>query len=297
MKCEYCLSTYPEGSSICPSCFAPITKDEVEEKKINPKESVEILRDTGRSRKKSNSSTVSGKVLGNTANKGATDTATNTDVASTKRKTNTIEKPEKTLEEVAGFPINDSSKSIQDVIIDIENSRKSAHRIALGIDPGERHTGVSLRDDRGIVFLSSTYRRPDTLDEIEWSFYCADIARLLFETFSPDVIGIEKVVQSTGFSGGKRAPLNPKYIMMTAMAVGAISREFKNEIQEELAILVRPRKNGSQVGEDAYPSELSGRRPNTLPGYRTPAVKVRDHEKSAYDVAGTALFQTRGKVR
>lgn len=170
----------------------------------------------------------------------------------------------------------------------LQSLRKMGRKIALGIDPGARYTGVSIRDDRGMVHLSSTYYRSDETDGVEWSWECADIAEEMLNTFEVDVFALEGVVDPTGFSGGKRAPLNPRDIMRTAIVVGAIAYKFR-----DIVVMVRPRKNGSGVEDDAYPECLSGRRPKDLVGFKDPKVATRKHEKSAYDVAGQALFITR----
>jgi hypothetical protein len=51
--------------------------------------------------------------------------------------------------------------------------------------------------------------------------------------------------------------------------------------------IVPPGGNGSKANE-FYPAELKNRRPADLPGVTE--ASVRDHEKSAYDVAGGTEF-------
>lgn len=170
----------------------------------------------------------------------------------------------------------------------IQSVRSLKRRVSMGVDPGARYTAISIRDDRGEVYLSSTYYRDDSEDGIEWAKKCVDHVAALTEIFEVDVLAVEGVVEPTGFSGGRNASLNPRDIIRTALVVGAIVQAYRDNI-----IIVRPRKNGSIVDEGHYPSVLEGRRPKDLPGFKDSRVSTRKHEKSAYDVAGTALFMTR----
>lgn len=170
----------------------------------------------------------------------------------------------------------------------IQAVRSLKRRVAMGIDPGARYTGISIRDDRGEVYLSSTYYRDDEDSGTQWALKCVDYVAALVAVLEVDVMAVEGVVDPRGFHGGKKSPLNPRDIIRTALVVGAISQAYRDSIIE-----VRPRKNGSIVDEGHYPDAIKGRRPKDLPGFRDPRAKVRDHERSAYDVAGAALFATR----
>lgn len=170
----------------------------------------------------------------------------------------------------------------------IDAVRALGRRVAFGIDPGARYTAFSIRDDRGILYMSSTYYRDDDDTPIEWSHKCVDHVNEVLSYIDVDVLSLENVVDPTGFSGGKSAALNPKDIIRTGIIVGAIANEHRDRI-----VMVRPRKNGSVTDEGHYPKELEGRRPKDLPGFKDPRVTTRKHEKSAYDVAGTSLFNTR----
>lgn len=148
--------------------------------------------------------------------------------------------------------------------------------ITIGIDPGGRYTGVSVRDG-DIVLLSSTYVRPDDTPIVTWAVTVSDmIVNDVINHFPDAKIGIEGISDPKGFSGGKKAPINPKYIIHAATVLGAIASKLPN------AVIIKPGKNGS--GE-IYPDVLNGRRPKDLPGISDGAT-TRNHERSAFDVAG-----------
>lgn len=161
--------------------------------------------------------------------------------------------------------------------------------ICLGIDPGARYTAVSLRDEEGTIYLSSTYYRDDDTDEIEWMHECVQHIENILKEYNADIIAVEKTVDPKGYgTQGKRDPLNPKDIVRTAIVVGGIAQRWKE------AIPIRPRRNGSAPLEN-YPESIKGRRPSNLPGDVNPKVTTRNHERSAYDVAGHAFFEHRKK--
>jgi hypothetical protein len=148
--------------------------------------------------------------------------------------------------------------------------------IVIGIDPGGRYTGVSVRNGDEVL-LSSTYVRPETTPIVTWAVNVADmIIADVIDKFPDARIGIEGISDPKGFSGGKKAPINPKYIIHAATVLGAIAAKLPN------AVIIKPGKNGS--GE-IYPDVLNGRRPKDLPGISDGAT-TRNHERSAFDVAG-----------
>lgn len=166
-----------------------------------------------------------------------------------------------------------------------ENMREKI--VCLGIDPGARYTAVSLRDEEGTIYLSSTYYRDDDTDEIEWMHECVQYIENILKEYNADIIAVEKTVDPKGYgTEGKRDPLNPKDIVRTAIVVGGIAQRWKQ------AIPIRPRRNGSAPLEE-YPDSIKGRRPSNLPGDVNPKVTTRKHERSAYDVAGHAFFEHR----
>ncbi|MBC9707543.1 MAG: hypothetical protein H9W81_21995 [Enterococcus sp.] len=167
---------------------------------------------------------------------------------------------------------------------EIEDSYKAGDIIVVGIDPGARYIGFCIRNDQGKIFVSSTFRRTDEMpDSVVWA---KEVVRRIQEELTDikyHVMGIEGVADPKGFKHGKRDALNPKDIIRTGMVVGALAISYPD------AYIVRPRSNGSK-DKAQYPDCLLNRRPNDLGGVRDPGVKVRDHERSAYDVSEHALF-------
>ena len=174
-------------------------------------------------------------------------------------------------------------------------NRRSAQRITalsttpvgqpvLGIDPGYRYVGIVARD--GDVPLSATTLvRPDEVeDPFEWAAtVCEEVRTILFRDCPAETrVAVEGVSAPKGFKGGERASINPKYILFTGVVAGAVFREFK----PEGIVVVAPGGNGSQHVTN-YPPSLVGRRSPDLPG-STNGAKTRNHEQSAYDVAGKA---------
>lgn len=154
----------------------------------------------------------------------------------------------------------------------------------LGIDPGYRYVGIVARD--GDVALSATtlVRPKDITDPFEWAALVCEEARLILFRDCPagTKVGVEGVSAPKGFKHGERASLDPKFILFTGVAAGAVHREFK----PEGVVVVPPGGNGSQHITH-YPPVLVGTRPKDLPG-STNAAGTRAHEQSAYDVAGKA---------
>ena len=160
--------------------------------------------------------------------------------------------------------------------------------ITIGLDPGAKYTGVSVRNGMECL-LSSTYVRPDDTPPIAWA---VQVSRLIEEeviSLFPDAkIGIEGVTVPNAYNQGKLALNSPKYIIWTGIIVGALAALHPD------AVIVRPGKNGSQP-IDTYPAVLQGRRPKELAGSNNGA-GTRNHERSAWDVAGEVPFMVGQKV-
>jgi hypothetical protein len=154
--------------------------------------------------------------------------------------------------------------------------------ITIGIDPGARYTAVVVReyDD---VLLASTYVRPQDMAPVTWATNVVEMIQRDIIPLYPDAyIGIEGISSPKGYQNGKLAPINPKDIIKAGMVLGTLALAFK----PVGAVIVPPKKNGS-TGE--YPECLNGRRPKDLAGSSVGA-GTRNHEKSAYDVAGKVMF-------
>lgn len=153
------------------------------------------------------------------------------------------------------------------------------NRPILGVDPGARYTGVVIRDG-DVPLLSTTLVRPDDMSQTGWALHCVSELRKIVNQL-PKVIlpvAVEGVTAPKGFVRGRRAPLDPKDIMFAAVVLGAVIATWPD------AVIIPPGGNGSQHITQ-YPPVLVGRRPKDLPG-STNGAGTRDHEQSAYDVAG-----------
>lgn len=152
-------------------------------------------------------------------------------------------------------------------------------RPVIGVDPGARYTGVVVRDADLPIWVG-TLVRPDDMSGPEWAVSVVDQLRSILEENSWESIpmGIEGVNDPKGFHKGKKAALNPKDIIRAGMVVGAVYSAWRG------AYIIPPGGNGTQHISH-YPDSLVGRRPKTLPG-AIQGAKTRNHEQSAYDVAG-----------
>lgn len=149
----------------------------------------------------------------------------------------------------------------------------------IGIDPGGRNVGVSVRDGSQLL-LSSTYYRPEDMEPVTWAVKVQQrIHEDIVLLYPNALIGIENVTVPNSHNQGKLKMLNPKFAIHLALVVGAFAASYPK------AVMVRPGKNGSQPAE-TYPEALNGRRPKDLPGFNE--AKSRNHERSAWDVAGNA---------
>lgn len=190
-------------------------------------------------------------------------------------------KPKKKVERSTSK--NEPTEAVLTIQELIHNSRTQGFPIAVGIDPGARYVGFSIRN-KDDVFMSSTFRRPDEIAEaVDWAKEVVKIVKEVLKDIEYDVMGIEGTTDPKGFKKGKQDSLNPRDIIRTATVVGALA------IAYDEAHIIRPRGNGDKP-QEYYPKALFGVRPKTLLGRKDEGVKVRNHERSAFDVAGHALF-------
>lgn len=153
--------------------------------------------------------------------------------------------------------------------------------ITIGIDPGMRYTGVSVRDGDKLL-LSSTYVRPEDMPPVAWAEMVTGlIVEEVTNRYPEAKIGIEGITVPNVYHQGRKNMINPKTVIYSAVIVGSLAREFPD------AVVIRPGKNGSQP-LDTYPAELKGRRPKDLPGRGSAG--TRNHEKSAWDIAGEVEY-------
>lgn len=151
----------------------------------------------------------------------------------------------------------------------------------LGIDPGARYTGVVLRDGDAVLHSTTLVRPQEQSSGTEWALsVVAGIEEILTQIDSTPSIAIEGINDPKGFQHGKHAAINPKDIIRAGIVLGALVQRFPG------AAIIAPGNNGSQHYSH-YPDVLIGRRPKDLPGSSNSA-GTRNHEQSAYDVAGKA---------
>lgn len=161
--------------------------------------------------------------------------------------------------------------------------------ITIGVDPGATYTGVSVRNGTECL-LSSTYVKPADTPPIAWAVEVVNrIHEEVISQFPDAKIGIEGVTVPNAYNQGKLALNSPKYIIWTGIIVGALASKYPD------AVIVRPGKNGSQA-PDSYPEVLQGRRPKDLAGSNNGA-GTRNHERSAWDVAGEVEFMVGQNVK
>lgn len=165
---------------------------------------------------------------------------------------------------------------------------KPTGKPVIGIDPGARYTGVVVRDGDAVLH-SSTLVRPVEMTSTDWAvMVVVEIQRILRDFPATIPVGIEGISDPKGFHQGKRAAINPKDIIRAGIVLGALVATWPK------AVIVKPGGNGSQHYTH-YPEALIGRRPESLPG-STNGAGTRDHEQSAFDVAGKAaqvIYATR----
>lgn len=152
----------------------------------------------------------------------------------------------------------------------------------LGVDPGARCTGVVLRDGDVVLHASTLVRDPANRDPVEWGRQVVTEIKLILAAGCPPEthLAVEGVTVPKGFKDGRRQPIDPGPVLFTGVVLGAVTATWP------AAFVVPPGGNGSQHITH-YPPELVGRRPPGLAGSSNGA-GTRDHEQSAYDVAGKA---------
>lgn len=149
----------------------------------------------------------------------------------------------------------------------------------LGVDPGGASTGLVVR--RG--------------SELLWHATVAGGWRQVLEALVGippgnvfDVIAIEDVVAPGGFAGGRRAPINLSGLIGTAVVAGAVAGWGYTD--SGLRIIWVPPAHNGQGDLSMYPEEL---RPARGRGRGQDGLR---HVRSAWDVAGTASVEARGRL-
>lgn len=187
---------------------------------------------------------------------------------------NDVVLPKKTLKEQEAEL---SQKNKRHIVRETPFDFTETGNLAIGIDPGARHTAICVVDGDRVV-MSSCYKRDDEDSSTQWALKCAKMVIKHKEKFPQAVLAVEGINDPKGFSTkGKKAPLNPRDIIRTGIVLGAI-------VQSVPTIDVIPPDLHGDLDASFYPDVLNGRRPKDLLGdYAN--VSTRRHEKSAYDVA------------
>lgn len=154
-------------------------------------------------------------------------------------------------------------------------------KVVIGVDPGARYTGVVVRDGDCVLHAETIVRPLELQSPTEWALKVTERLAEIIKIHGGKIpMGVEGISDPKGFQNGKRAALNPRDIIRAGIVLGAVVALWPD------AVVVAPGKNGSQH-YTKYPSVLIGKRPADLPG-STNGAGTRDHEQSAYDVAGKA---------
>jgi hypothetical protein len=117
------------------------------------------------------------------------------------------------------------------------------------------------------------------MSSTDWALAVVKEVKSILGKFPKTIpVAIEGISDPKGFHRGQKAAINPKDIIRAGVVLGALVATWPQ------AIIIPPGNNGSQHYSH-YPADLIGRRPAELPG-STNGAGTRDHEQSAYDVAG-----------
>lgn len=148
--------------------------------------------------------------------------------------------------------------------------------IVEGIDPGNRWTGVIVRDRQELLAAVIVHRTSDgALPDRAYVDEVLDAVEELRLRWDVDRIAVEGVVEPHGRDPeGTARIMAPAGIIGTALVAGAVLGRYPE------ALLVPPGGNGS-LPLRAYPSSLVG--PGEVVG-----TGKRAHCRSAWDVAGHA---------
>ena len=165
----------------------------------------------------------------------------------------------------------------------------------VGVDPGGRSTGIVLRS-RDDVEAVEVIVRDDEEDYRPGSGYLAQVLDVIAavrekgrsSTGRWPIVAVEDLHRPTGFArgaaSGHRTPLDPAALIGVAVVLGAVLGVYPD------AIVVPPGKNGSHP-LPIYPQALIGGPHNERWPRAEPAgTGVLRHARSAWDVAGNALF-------
>lgn len=146
--------------------------------------------------------------------------------------------------------------------------------VAVGVDPGGRHTGVAVRSG-DLCHAQHVFTRDR--DEPLEGYLAATRAAIVAVTniWSADLVAVEDVNEPTGHLGG----INVRGILWAAQMLAAVEAAV---VASTTASTIRvPPANFGRSPLATYPAELVGPRETTGAG-KGP----RQHARAAWDVAG-----------
>ena len=156
-------------------------------------------------------------------------------------------------------------------------------KVAIGVDPGGRYTGIVIRSRDEVIDAVVVDRRKveaiDPADVLAWARYVTVTVADHREVAPYAVLGVE-MVQPPNPHVRRRdgnSLTNVAGILDTAVVVGALALAFVDLVP------VDPGGNGAQA-PNLYPSKIG-------PGARLGGPS--DHARAAFDVAGAARWRAR----
>lgn len=153
----------------------------------------------------------------------------------------------------------------------------------IGVDPGGRYVGVAVRAFSGDVVSARVldrHRLPLCEDRPTWArtvvVYVDDLRAELAAAHVPVIIAAEDVHPPRGHARGRPGHLiDPSGLIDTAVVLGALVLAFTD------LVVIAPASPGLAAG---YPAAI---------GKGARLGGPSEHARSAYDVAGAALFRSR----
>lgn len=172
--------------------------------------------------------------------------------------------------------------------------------IWIGVDPGARHTGVTVRAGRDYLWHAVTTRLdqdvPGYLAAVSQTMQAA--ADVAHASGGAGLWAVEATGAPKWFMNGKATPVRPVDLIAVAMVEGWVLNEATALGGNVPPVRVKAGKNGSQA-LSTYPKQLvtaaEASRRNRTRTWHQPAGKSADinHARSAWDIAGTAALLAR----
>lgn len=197
----------------------------------------------------------------------------------------------------------------------VHGTRETSCWPTIGCDPGARHTGICVRV-LDVVLDAATIDHPDpdgkettdgdrqfiaaVLHAVRWlsDLHQPEATRLLRQAYPdepdadyPILTAVEGINRPSAWHQGRKVPPSPKVgwnVARTMLVYGAVLASHPSAVVVPPGgngELDRPARGGNGNQADYYPPELRRVRPAR---FTSSAYSGREHERSAYDVAGRA---------